>query len=150
MDASAAPNGEFELIARYFSATGGERDDVLLGVGDDAALLEVPPGTEAICGSATACEGSDPAALAGLLYDAAARDLAVARAEPQWATLALTVPHVEAAWLSAFSQALHARLAERGVTLVGGDTTRGPSSVSLFLIGLRPASGPAAGATDRA
>jgi len=135
------PLGEFELIARYFSR-GDARADVLLGVGDDAALLEVPPDRVLVAAVDTLVEGRHflpdaPADSVG--HQALAvnlSDLAAMGAEPAWALLSLSLPQPDEAWLEAFASGLYALAGQHGVALVGGDTVRGPRVVSVTALGL--------------
>jgi len=140
--------GEFELIDRFFAKLGATRSDVLLGVGDDAALL-VPPPDEvlALCVD-TLVEGVHfPAGLdaADIGWRALAvnlSDLAAMGAKPAWATLALTLPRLDEAmedWLEAFAFGFGALARQHGVALVGGDTTRGPLTISVTAAGFVPA-----------
>ena len=136
---------EFEIIRRYFTRQQPQRDDVIAGIGDDAALLQVPSGSELVVCMDTLVAGvhfpeSTPAAAIG--HKALAvnlSDLAAMGAIPAWATLSLTLSDNDAAWLEDFSQAF-SRLADRyGVQLVGGDTTRGPLSITVQAHGFVPA-----------
>lgn len=135
------PLGEFDLIERYFSRGTG-RDDVLLGVGDDAALLRVPPGQVLVAAVDTLVEGRHflpgaPAESVG--HQALAvnlSDLAAMGAEPAWALLALSMPEVDEPWLRAFAAGLYALAERHGVALVGGDTVRGPRVVTVTVLGL--------------
>lgn len=139
---------EFEVIDRYFQALGAPRDDVPLGVGDDAALLAPPPG-RGLCIAATSCgaqrsgETMQPEALARDAVSAAVSTLQAAAAQPAWATLALSLERVDCDWLERFAAVLDQSLRSHGVALVGGDTTRGPTTVTLHLLGLSDA-GPGA------
>lgn len=134
--------GEFELIQRYFAARAGHRDDVALGIGDDCALLQPPTGGALLATSVdTLVEGvhflpgSDPARVARRLLGAAVSDLAAMGATPAWFTLVLTLPAADPAWLEPFAQALAERAAELEIGLVGGDTTRGPLTLSVQVQG---------------
>jgi thiamine-monophosphate kinase len=135
---------EFEIIRRYFKRQQLQRNDVIAGIGDDAALLQVPADSELVVCMDTLVAGvhfpeDTPAAAIG--HKALAvnlSDLAAMGATPTWATLSLTLPDSDPAWLEDFSQAFF-RLADRhGVQLVGGDTTRGPLSVTVQAHGLVP------------
>lgn len=135
---------EFELIQHHFSHIGGQRADVALGVGDDCALLRVPQGYELAASIDTLVAGvhffpdCDPEGLGHKSLAVGLSDLAAMGAEPAWATLALTLPDADAAWLDAFSFGF-ARLAGRyGVALVGGDLTRGPLTITVQVQGLVP------------
>jgi thiamine-monophosphate kinase len=135
--------GEFDLIRRFF--TRGARGDVALGVGDDCALLTVPAGRQLAVSIDTLVEGvhffpgTDPGSLGHKLLAVGLSDLAAMGAEPAWATLALTLPTADVAWLAAFSEGLYALGEAHGVQVVGGDTTRGPLTLSAQLHGLVPA-----------
>jgi len=137
-------SGEFDLIETYFAGLTRPRADVLLGVGDDCALLAPPVGQALAVSIDTLVEGRHfaPGADAfGLGHKALAvnlSDLAAMGAEAAWFTLALSLPRIDDAWLSGFSRGL-ATLAERhGVGLVGGDTTRGPLTITIQVHGFVP------------
>ena len=137
------PLGEFEIIARYFSRTTA-RDDVLLGVGDDAALLMPPPGRALVAATDTLVEGrhflpGTPAASIG--HNALAvnlSDLAAMGADPAWALLSLSLPDADEGWLDGFARGLHALASRHGVALVGGDTVSGPRVVTVEVLGFVP------------
>ncbi|MCW8907158.1 MAG: thiamine-phosphate kinase [Sedimenticola sp.] len=135
------PSSEFQLIEHHFSRLGATREDVLLGVGDDCALLQVPPGKVLAVSLDTLVEGVhflpgvDPEALGHKALAVNLSDLAAMGAEPAWATLALTLPRIDEAWIEAFCRGF-AQLANRyRVQLVGGDTTRGPRAISVQVHG---------------
>lgn len=138
---------EFALIARYLAAVGAARDDVVLGVGDDAALVTPLPGCPQALALDTLVAGvhfPGDAAAADVGHKALAvnlSDLAAMGATPQWALLALTLPAADAAWLEGFAAGFGALACAHGVALVGGDVTRGPLTVSVQVIGA--AEGPA-------
>mgnify|MGYP005810327841 CR=1 FL=1 len=136
---------EFSLIDEFFRATAFRREDVTLGIGDDAALLRVPPGAELVAALDTLVAGRHfppdfpPGAIG---YRAAAvnlSDFAAMGAEPRWALLGLTLPAADRAWLTPFAGGLAAALGAARVALVGGDTTRGPLTVTVQLLGTVPA-----------
>ena len=132
---------EFDLIARYFSRTPVSRADVVLGVGDDCALLEVPSGHQLAVSIDTLVEGThfardaDPHALGHKALAVNLSDLAAMGAEPAWATLALTLPTADEDWVEAFAAGFLGLAEAHGVQLVGGDTTRGPRSVTVQVHG---------------
>jgi len=130
--------GEFEIIERYF--TRPSRDpDVVIGVGDDAAVIDVD-GLAAVTVDTLVAgvhfpDGIAPNLLGYRLMAVNLSDLAAMGAEPRWATLALTLPKPDEHWLEGFSRGLF-ELADRyGVSLVGGDLTRGPLTLTLQLMG---------------
>ena len=136
--------GEFELIERIFKPLGMPRADVVLGIGDDAALLRPPPGQLLVSCIDTLVAGVHfpqdmaPEDVGYRLGAVNLSDLAAMGARPAWGLLALTLPQSDVAWLEGFARGLAASLAALGVVLVGGDTTRGPLCVSLQLTGLQP------------
>ena len=136
--------GEFDLIARLRERV-RPRADVALGIGDDDALLQVPPGHELVVTSDTLVAGvhfPDDTAPADLGWKALAvnlSDLAAMGAAPAWCTLAMTLPVADAAWLEAFADGFFELADEHGVALVGGDTTRGPLSLTITAFGHVPA-----------
>jgi thiamine-monophosphate kinase len=138
------PLGEFELIRRYFADCGATRADVPLGIGDDGALLAPPPGEMLVAVVDTLVEGTHflpGAAAASIGHRALAvnlSDIAAMGARPAWATLALTLPEAEPPWLAEFAGGFGALARRYGVALVGGDTTRGPLSVTVQVLGFVP------------
>ncbi|MBC3376955.1 thiamine-phosphate kinase [Pseudomonas sp. SWRI92] len=138
--------GEFELIRHYFAAApcaqGGEA--VALGIGDDCALLAVPPGEQLAVSTDTLVAGvhfpdpCDPFLLGQRSLAVAVSDLAAMGANPLAFTLALTLPTVAADWLQAYARGLSQMAQACGVALVGGDTTRGPLSLTLTVFGRVP------------
>jgi thiamine-monophosphate kinase len=137
------PLGEFDIIARYFSRS-SPRSDVLLGVGDDAALLMPPPGQALVAATDTLVEGrhflpGTPAAAIG--HQALAvnlSDLAAMGADPAWALLSLSMPRSDERWLAEFADGLYALAERHGVALVGGDTVSGPLVVTIEVLGFVP------------
>lgn len=135
---------EFELIRRYFSRAGALRPDVELGVGDDAAIVRMPPESDLVAAVDTLVAGrhfplDSPARSIGHRSLAVnLSDIAAMGAEPAWATLALTLPNADAAWLEQFARGFSELAAAQGVALVGGDTTAGPLTVSVQLMGHLP------------
>lgn len=135
---------EFRLIDRIRERTALVREDVRLGIGDDAALLQVPDGQILAAAIDTLVEGvhfPPGTAAQDIGWKALAvnlSDLAAMGAAPAWALLALTLPSAEVAFVDGLADGF-ARLAQaHGVALVGGDTTRGPLSVSVAVHGFVP------------
>ncbi len=136
--------GEFSLIARYFDRVRRARLDVETGIGDDCALLNVPEKqTLAISTDTLVCGNHflpdiSPADLAHKALASNLSDLAAMGADPAWLTLALTLPEVDEAWLAAFSDSLFEQINYYDMQLIGGDTTRGPLSMTLGIYGYVP------------
>jgi len=135
---------EFEIIRRYFTPAAPGRDDVITGVGDDAAVLAVPPDHHLVVCMDTLVAGvhfpkeTAPAAIGHKALAVNLSDLAAMGAEPAWATLSLTVPETDERWLDQFSRGF-LELAEcYHVQLVGGDIARGPLSITVQAHGVVP------------
>jgi thiamine-monophosphate kinase len=139
--------GEFELIRRYFAsaacAAGGEA--VALGIGDDCALLAPNAGEQLAISTDTLVVGvhfpavCDPFLLGQRALAVSASDLAAMGASPIGFTLALTLPEADPAWLEGFSRGLNQKAQECALTLIGGDTTRGPLAMTVTVFGGVPA-----------
>ena len=133
---------EFDLIRRYFTrATPG----ALLGVGDDAALLQVSAGnvlavsTDMLVSGTHFLHDADPYMLGCKTLAVNLSDMAAMGATPRWATLAIALPDADEAWLDRFSEGLFSLADQYGVELVGGDTTRGPLNLCVTIFGEVPA-----------
>jgi len=133
--------GEFDLIGRYFTNEVVQRADVIKGIGDDCAILDVPDGKQLVVTTDTMVSGihflADAAAvdIAHKLVAVNMSDLAAMGAEPAWASLAITLPDNNSEFLAGFSRSLHKQLQGYGVTLIGGDTTKGPMAFTLTVQG---------------
>jgi len=133
---------EFEIISRFFlRADRADRGEgVVVGVGDDGAVLEPAPGRQQVTVVDTLVGGVHfPADLApsDIGYRAVAvnlSDIAAMGARARWMTLALSLPDASEEWLSAFAEGLYAAMAEFDVALVGGDTTSAPVVVTTVQI----------------
>jgi len=129
--------GEFELIARHLSGLGAPRADLLLGVGDDAALLETAGAALQVAIAGSGAHGAlDPERAAGEPLAAAFAALRDAGAVPAWVTVALTLPEPDEPWVTRFAARLHRDCARAGVGVAGGDTTAGARAVTLFVTGI--------------
>jgi thiamine-monophosphate kinase len=125
---------EFELIRRYF-ARAGRDPSIVLGIGDDGAIVRPDADRELVFVIDTMVEGVHyPAGLdpSDIGYRAVAinlSDIAAMAARPRWMTLALTLAGDDAGWLDGFSRGLFEAADEFSVALIGGDTTRGDQTV---------------------
>jgi len=132
---------EFDLIARIRDRA-ATRADVVLGIGDDAALLQVPADRQLVVAMDTLNagvhfpQGTSPADLGWKSLAVNLSDLAAMGAQPAWCTLSLSLPQADAAWLDGFLDGFLELAARHDVALVGGDTTRGPLSVCVAVHGL--------------
>lgn len=132
---------EFDLIRRYFTRS---TPLSVLGVGDDAALLQVGIGMELAVSTDMLVSGThffadaDPFLLGHKTLAVNLSDMAAMGATPRWATLALSLPQADEDWLQRFSAGFFALADEHGIELVGGDTTRGPLNLCVTIMGEVP------------
>lgn len=139
--------GEFELIRHYFAAAACARagGEVVLGIGDDCALLQIPTGEQLAVSTDTLVAGvhfpdpCDPFLLGQRALAVAASDLAAMGTTPIGFTLALTLPAADALWLAEFARGLDAMARDCSLRLIGGDTTRGPLCLTVTVFGRVPA-----------
>jgi len=136
--------GEFDLIDRYFRDAAASRDDVILGVGDDGALLRPKSGFDLVMVTDTLVEGThfksgaDPRSIGHRALAVNLSDLAAMGATPAWALLALTLPATDEAWIKEFALGFVSLARAHDVALVGGDTTRGPLTITVQAVGYVP------------
>ncbi len=135
-------SSEFDIIRKYFTR---EAPTAVLGVGDDCALLRPDPGmllavsTDMLAAGNHFFPDAEPGKLGHKALAVNLSDLAAMGADPRWATLAIALPEADEKWIAAFAQGFF-RLAGRWRTeLVGGDTTRGPLTISVTVMGEVPA-----------
>jgi thiamine-monophosphate kinase len=132
---------EFELISRYFQRAPRADGRTELGVGDDCALLRPAPGMQTAISTDMLVEGrhffagADARLLGHKCLAVNLSDLAAMGAAPVAFTLALALPAVQEAWLAAFSEGLLKLADEHGCELIGGDTTKGPLTISITVFG---------------
>ncbi|MDH5765424.1 MAG: thiamine-phosphate kinase [Gammaproteobacteria bacterium] len=132
---------EFDLINQFFRSMPQQRNDVVLGIGDDCAILQVPEGKQLVVSTDTLVSGVHfPAQTAArdIGYKSLAvnlSDLAAMGADPAWVTLCLTLPENDPVWLEGFVKGFSELLVEHKLQLVGGDTTHGPLSISVHVSG---------------
>jgi thiamine-monophosphate kinase len=135
---------EFSIIERYFTHRASTRHDVVIGIGDDAAVLDIPQGMQLVAATDTFIAdvhfpaATAPAAIGHKSLAVNLSDLAAMGAQPAWATLVLSLPEADADWLEAFARGFFELCERYGVQLVGGDTTRGPLAVTVQAMGLVP------------
>lgn len=136
------PQAEFSIIENYFSNIGPVGRWTKLSQGDDAAVLEIPEGKQAVMSVDTLIAGvhfppeTSPADIAHKALAVNLSDLAAMAATPAWFLLSLTIPDTNEHWLESFSQSLK-QIADRyQIELVGGDTCHGPLSITIQVTGL--------------
>jgi thiamine-monophosphate kinase len=134
--------GEFSLIELIRERCAIAREDVRVGIGDDAAVLAVPPNHQLVVSTDTLVAGvhfpleTSPADIGWKSLAVNLSDLAAMGATPAWATLALTLPDADRRWVEKFCDGFAALAGEFKLALVGGDTTRGPLSMTITIHGL--------------
>ncbi len=132
---------EFDVIARHFTRPAV---NAVLGVGDDCALVGISRGMELAVSVDTMVSGThffpdvDPENLGHKALAVNLSDMAAMGAMPYWAMLALTLPKVDHDWLAAFSKGFFDLADEFEVSLIGGDTTRGPLTLTVTIMGEVP------------
>lgn len=139
------PVNEFEIIAHYFkSAYPTNKGNLVLGIGDDAAIINVTEDTELVLSTDTLVSGVhffENTAAEDIAYKSLnvnLSDIAAMGALPRWVTLSLTLPEKNLDWLSRFSSSFNQVAEEHGLTLVGGDLTKGPLSITIQVHGVSP------------
>ena len=131
---------EFDLIQRIRQRA-TTRDDVVLGIGDDAALLQPPTGRQLVVAMDTLNAGvhfpadTAPADIGWKALAVNLSDLAAMAAEPAWCTLSLSMPDADPVWVDGFLDGFLELADRHHASLVGGDTTRGPLSVCVTVHG---------------
>jgi len=132
---------EFEIIRRFFTRNRPSATGVVLGVGDDAAIVRPETGHDLLIAADVLNEGihfpvsTAPRAIGHKVLAVNLSDLAAMGATPLWFTMTLSLPDVREDWLSEFAAGLFAIADRFGIELIGGDTVRGPLSVGIQVIG---------------
>jgi thiamine-monophosphate kinase len=136
---------EFDLIAQYFTRPGtADASNPDLGIGDDAALISVTPGYQLAVSADMSVSGThffaeaDPYSIGWKALAVNISDMAAMGANPKWATLSIALPEINHDWLQGFSKGLFACADTYGVSLIGGDTTRGPLNIAVNILGEVP------------
>lgn len=134
-------NNEFDIIKKFFTFT-NKRDDVVLAGGDDCAIVSVPQNKQLLVTTDTLIAGvhfPEQSSARDIAYKSLMvnlSDLAAMGATPAWLTLAISLPEIDEQWLTVFSQEFSSVLSKFNISLIGGDTTRGPLSITIQAMGL--------------
>ncbi|EJE4690765.1 thiamine-phosphate kinase [Vibrio parahaemolyticus] len=137
-------SGEFNLIDKYFVGRQNQRKDVHLAAGDDCALVKAPANVQIAISTDTLVAGThflphaNPAWVAHKALASNISDLAAMGATPAWVSFALTMPEVDEEWLAPFCDAFFELADYFDIQLIGGDTTKGPLSLTLTVQGFVP------------
>lgn len=138
--------GEFDLIRRYLAPESqNTAEGVVLGPGDDAALLMPTPGQQVVVSVDTSVAGihfppeAPASAIGHRALAVSLSDLAAMGAQPRWCLMSLTLPGADADWVAGFAGSFHALCDASGVSLVGGDVTHGELAIGVTVMGEVPA-----------
>ena len=132
---------EFDLIEQFFNRDIANKD-VLLGIGDDGAVVSVPPGQQLVVTTDTLVGGThfpETARAVDIGHKSLAvnlSDLAAMAATPKWFTLSLCMPEADKTWLTSFTEGLFALADKYQTALIGGDTCKGPLSITIQALGI--------------
>lgn len=135
---------EFELIKHFFTQQAVTRKDVLLGIGDDCAVVASTEKQDIVVTTDTLVAGvhfpleTCPRAIGHKAVAVNLSDIAAMGAKPSWLSLAITLPEVNEKWLTEFSTGVFELCEYYNVQLIGGDTTQGPLSITITAQGLTP------------
>lgn len=135
---------EFELIKTYFTEQSVNRKDVLLGIGDDCALIQpserqnIAITTDTLVAGVHFPENTPPRAIGHKAVAVNLSDLASMGAEPSWMSVAITLPRIDEEWVAEFCRGMFELCEYYNVQLIGGDTTQGPLSITITAQGLVP------------
>ncbi|WP_438865268.1 thiamine-phosphate kinase [Neptunicella sp.] len=135
---------EFTIIDSFFKQRSYQRKDVLIGIGDDCAVSSVAAGqnlavtTDTLVNGVHFPENTSPQAIAHKAVAVNLSDLAAMGAEPAWINLSLSIPQVDEQWLDEFSQGMRELCEYYSVQLIGGDTVKGPLSITITAMGFIP------------
>ncbi len=135
---------EFELIKHFFTEQIVNRKDVLLGIGDDCAVVastknqDIVVTTDTLVAGVHFPLGTSPRAIGHKAVAVNLSDIAAMGAKPSWLSLAITLPEVNLDWLAEFCVGVFELCEYYNVQLIGGDTTQGPLSITITAQGLTP------------
>lgn len=135
---------EFELIKHFFTKQKVKRKDVVLGIGDDCAVLVPIVNQNIVVTTDTLVAGvhfpfdTSPRAIGHKAVAVNLSDIAAMGAKPSWLSLALTLPDIDEPWLIEFCEGVFELCEFYNVELIGGDTTQGPLSITITAQGLTP------------
>ncbi len=135
---------EFAIIEQYFTRIGKTADSTILGIGDDAAVVEVPAGQQLVVSMDTLIEGThfpqntSPVDIAYKSLAVNLSDLAAMGASPAWFLLSLSLEDNDPKWLSQFADSLNQTASTFGLQLIGGDTCHGKLAISIQIAGHVP------------
>ncbi len=137
---------EFDIIEKYFTPNQSEQNQVELGIGDDGALVNIPEThnlvvtTDMLVSGVHFPENTSPEDIACKALAVNLSDLAAMGANPRWFTLAISFPEINTDWLERFANSLMKQAEFYNISLIGGDTNKGPLSITIQALGQVPKS----------
>jgi thiamine-monophosphate kinase len=137
---------EFKIIDDFFKPYSSHRADVLLGIGDDCALVKPPRdqllaiSTDTLVEGVHFLHGTSAHSIGHKALAVSLSDLAAMGAEPAWVLLSLSLPHIDEDWLNQFRQGFFQLASEYNLPLIGGNTCQGSLSIATHIIGVVPPS----------
>ena len=135
---------EFELIKHFFTKQAVKRKDVVLGIGDDCAVLSPIENQNIVVTTDTLVAGvhfpfeTSPRAIGHKAVAVNLSDIAAMGAKPSWLSLAITLPNIDEVWITEFCEGVFELCEFYNVELIGGDTTQGPLSITITAQGHTP------------
>jgi len=134
--------GEFDIIQRYFQRNNSPTNGVSVGIGDDCAIVDIPDGyqlavtTDSLVSGVHFFDDVDAYRLGYKSLAVNLSDLAAMGATAKWVSLAITLPDIDEPWLADFCRGFFALADKYQVQLIGGDTTKGPLSITVSAKGI--------------
>lgn len=135
---------EFGLIKKYFETQPIQQKNVVIGIGDDAAVVNIPTGHQLVITTDTLVSGvhfPETTTAHDIGFKSLAvnlSDLAAMGATPAWVTLSLTLPSADENWLKEFCQGFYSLTSRYQTQLIGGDLSSGPLSITVGAFGFIP------------
>jgi len=137
-------SSEFELIDKYFKNLTDDDPSVQCGIGDDAAVIQIPRNMEIVVSIDTLLEethfpaDTHPSDIAYKALAVNLSDMAAMGAVPKWVLLSISLPENDEVWLEQFASGFLELAKQHSVSLIGGDMNRGPLSITVQIQGLVP------------
>ena len=137
-------SSEFELINKYFKNLTDDDPSVQCGIGDDAAIIRIPHDMEVALSMDTLLEDTHfpadtpPSDIAYKSLAVNLSDMAAMGAVPKWVLLSISLPEKNEDWIEKFVSGFLELTRPHSISLIGGDISRGPLSITVQIQGLLP------------
>lgn len=135
---------EFEIIKEFFTEQAVNRKDVIMGIGDDCAVVSSTANQNIVVTTDTLVAGvhfplnTSPKAIGHKAVAVNLSDIAAMGAKPSWISLAITLPEINEEWIKEFCKGAFDLCEFYNVQIIGGDTTQGPLSITITAQGITP------------